>query len=243
MELHDCAPPQVNDDGTGTIAPADETGKRDGVDGAESLAARRDGAVVQALEAMNVTWSRALDQLALASRMHERITELQADQVNALLSPVARRLIRLREQICDTAGQCTDVPIRSIGEQLGFFAAGIQDVLEMLGVEETVPTVGTPFDRSRLRAVERIPTPCAEQDRTVAETVCPGYSFIGSGFTLKPAEVRVYVYEPELGLTGSDRREMSVEDGGARAHGDPAGRSGVGLFTSNTPSDPGASQS
>lgn len=59
MELHDGAPPQVNDDGTGTISPADETGKRDGVDGAESLAARRDGAVVQALEAMNVTWSRA----------------------------------------------------------------------------------------------------------------------------------------------------------------------------------------
>ena len=171
MELHDCAPPQVNDDGTGTIAPADETGKRDGVDGAESLAARRDGAVVQALEAMNVTWSRALDQLALASRMHERITELQADQVNALLSPVARRLIRLREQICDTAGQCTDVPIRSIGEQLGFFAAGIQDVLEMLGVEETVPwgrpstaRACGPSSASLRRAPSRTgrsPRPCA----------------------------------------------------------------------------------
>lgn len=171
-----------------------------------------DDRVAGALEALNGTWSRALEELALAARMHDRITELQADQVNALLSPVARRLIRLREQILDAAGRCAVAPVPDLGEQLDFFAEGLQDALEMLGVEEVAPAVGSAFDRSRLRAVERIATPHAERDRTVARTVRPGHAFVGAGSALKPAEVDVYVYDPGLAPAPAEEPAVSVKD-------------------------------
>lgn len=163
----------------------------------------QDDRLAKALEALNDTWARALEELTLAERMHERITELQTDQVHALLSPIARHLIRLREQILDTAGQCATAPVPHLGDQLDFFAEGLQDALEMLGVEEVVPQVGTPFDRLRQRAVERISTPHAEKDRTIAGTVRTGHAFVGAGSALKPADISVYVYDPQLAATAS----------------------------------------
>ncbi|WP_315216899.1 nucleotide exchange factor GrpE [Actinomyces dentalis] len=201
-----------DDRGPGADAPTDGAGD-ECVVAAPPRAEPEDDRVLGALEALNGTWSRALEELTLAARMHDRITELQADQVNALLSPVARRLIRLREQILDAAGRCAIAPVPNLGEQLDFFAEGVQDALEMLGVEEVAPAVGSSFDRSRLRAVERIATAHAERDRTVARTVRPGHAFVGAGSALKPAEVGVYVYDPGLAPEApAEEPTVSVKD-------------------------------
>ena len=119
------------DSAQGTCARADDD-RGPGADGAgdECVVAAppraepEDDRVLGALEALNGTWSRALEELTLAARMHDRITKLQADQVNALLSPVARHLIRLREQLLNTAGRCAIAPVPNLGEQLDFFAEG-----------------------------------------------------------------------------------------------------------------------
>ncbi|WP_311471371.1 hypothetical protein [uncultured Actinomyces sp.] len=211
-----------DDRGPGADAAADEYAP------APPRTEPEDDRVARALEALNGTWSRALEELTLAARMHDRITELQADQVNALLSPVARHLIRLREQLLDAAGRCAIAPVPNLGEQLDFFAEGVQDALEMLGVEEVAPAVGSAFDRSRLRAVERIATPYAERDRTVARTVRPGHAFVGAGSALKPAEVGVYVYDPELAsATSAEEQAVSVKDVDDRGRAAPARAEGA----------------
>lgn len=216
-----------DDRGPGADVPANSAGDECAAAAPPRAGGSEDDRVARALEALNGTWSRALEELTLAARMHDRITELQADQVNALLSPVARHLIRLREQLLDAAGRCAIAPVPNLGEQLDFFAEGVQDALEMLGVEEVAPAVGSAFDRSRLRAVERIATPHAERDRTVARTVRPGHAFVGAGSALKPAEVGVYVYDPGLAPeAAAEEPAVSVKDvsdqGAAPARADGA---------------------
>lgn len=231
--------------GPGADIPADVPADSAADEGAAAVPScaqeLEDDRVVRALEAMNGTWSRVLGELTLAARMHDRITELQADQVNALLSPVARHLIRLREQILDAAGRCATASVPNVSEQLDFFAEGVQDALEMLGVEEVAPAVGSVFDRSRLRAVERIVTPHAEQDRTVARTVRPGHAFVGAGSALKPADVGVYVYDPGLAsAVPAEEPTVSVKDVSdqdtAHGHADGVGSS------DRAPLRPGAPQ-
>ncbi len=50
------------------------------------------------------------------------------------------------------------------------------------------------FDPSRQRAIKRLPTPDADQDKTVAETVHPGYQWDGQ--IIRPEMVMVHVFKP-----------------------------------------------
>lgn len=50
------------------------------------------------------------------------------------------------------------------------------------------------FDPGRQRAIKRLPTPDPEQDKTVAETLHPGY--LWDGQVIRPEMVTVHVFQP-----------------------------------------------
>ena len=69
----------------------------------------------------------------------------------------------------------------------------LEDLLNRQGVSPFTCEERT-FDPSRQRAMKRIPTPEADQDKTVAETLHPGYEWDGQ--IIRPEMVKVHVFQP-----------------------------------------------
>jgi molecular chaperone GrpE (heat shock protein) len=69
----------------------------------------------------------------------------------------------------------------------------LEDLLNRQGVSPFTCPDRT-FDPGRQRAIKRIPTPEENQDKTVAETVHPGYEWDGQ--VIRPEMVKVHVFQP-----------------------------------------------
>lgn len=69
----------------------------------------------------------------------------------------------------------------------------LEDLLNRQGVSPFTCEDRT-FDPGRQRAIKRIPTPEEDQDKTVAETVHPGYEWDGQ--IIRPEMVMVHVFQP-----------------------------------------------
>lgn len=69
----------------------------------------------------------------------------------------------------------------------------LEDLLNRQGVSPFA-CEGRTFDPSRQRAMKRIPTPEADRDKTVAETIHPGYEWDGQ--IIRPEMVKVHVFQP-----------------------------------------------
>ena len=149
---------------------------------------------------------RSQAQEDVIGRMQARIEELQADQVRALLGPVATQLATLHGELSEFAGRD---PAATTAEQVlkevGLLLPRVEAGLESLGMETVDAAPGVPFDRRRHTATRRVPTIDPALDQTVATVVRQGFAAEGAARAAVMARVSVYEYAPAAGAPDGDR--------------------------------------
>jgi molecular chaperone GrpE (heat shock protein) len=142
---------------------------------------------------------RSRAQEDIIGRMQARIEELQADQVRALLGPVATQLATLHGEIVEIASRNTAAPSWDrVAKELGMLALHVESGLELLGMVTVGAAPGTGFDRRWHTATGRTPTADRGLDKTVAAVLRQGFGIEGAQKATVPARVIVYQYDPQL---------------------------------------------
>lgn len=157
---------------------------------------------------------RAGAQESVIDRMQKRIEELQADQVRALLSPVATELATLHGELTEIAARAGQLPPpETLERELSLLTHRVETALERLGMESAAAAPGVAFDRRWHAAVRRVPTDARERDQTIAAVFRQGFSPEGASRATVMARVTVYQYDPELALGPADLTEAELTNG------------------------------
>lgn len=142
---------------------------------------------------------RAQAQEEVIARMQARLEALQADQVRALLGPVAGELAALHGELAEVADRepALLTPER-LNKELKVLLVHVESALDKLGMQTVAAAPGSPFDRRWHSAHRGVPTAAAELDQTVAEVLRHGFAREGATRAAVPALVAVYQYDPGL---------------------------------------------
>jgi molecular chaperone GrpE len=142
----------------------------------------------------------------LGDRLHAENQRLRAGETFAVIAPVARDLIRLRDQALQLDA-ASSTPGRS---DAALIEPQLLQILARLGVERYEPTPGEPFDANRHQGVGRRPTADGALDQAVAEVHRGGFTG-PDGRLLRPAEVEVWRHDPALAATTAAAPEAPAE--------------------------------
>jgi molecular chaperone GrpE (heat shock protein) len=123
-------------------------------------------------------------------KLHAENQRLRAGEVFQVVAPIARDLVRLRDQALQLDAAAPE-PGRG---DAALIERQLTQILARLGVEVFVPAEGDPFDAALHQGVGRRPTPDAALDGTVAAVRRPGFTS-PDGRPLRPAEVEVWRHD------------------------------------------------
>jgi molecular chaperone GrpE (heat shock protein) len=141
------------------------------------------------------------------SRMQARIEDLQADQVRALLGPVATELATLHGELAEIAGRDPgSMTVERVTKEVGLLVHRVESGLELLGMQTVAAAPGVAFDRRWHSAIRRVPTGEPDLDQTIASVVRQGFGAEGATRASVMARVAVYQYDPDLGSPGDGAR-------------------------------------
>ncbi|MCZ2817259.1 nucleotide exchange factor GrpE [Modestobacter sp. VKM Ac-2984] len=142
---------------------------------------------------------RAQAQEQVIERMQERIEDLQADQVRALLGPVATELATLHGELSEIAGRDpATMTAEQLAKEVGMLVHRVESGLELLGMETVGAAPGVAFDRRWHTATRRVPTGDPDRDGTIAAVVRQGFGAEGSTRATVMARVTIHQYDPTL---------------------------------------------
>lgn len=142
---------------------------------------------------------RSQAQETLIQRMQERITELQGDQVRALLSPLFSELASLHADLQEAAAKdYTVLPPERLPKELSFLVDRVETALQLVGLESVGATPGAEFDSRLHAAARRVPTDDPSLDRHLAAVQRQGFIFPGAPKASLYARVTVFSYDPAL---------------------------------------------
>jgi len=132
----------------------------------------------------------------LVDRLHAENQRLRAGEAFQMIAPVARDLVRLRDQ----ARQLDAASPEPGRGDAALIEPQLVQILARMGVEAYEPEPGEPFDPARHQGVGRRPTPDAALDGTVAGVRREGFAGPDAR-PLRPAEVEVWRHDPALAPT------------------------------------------
>lgn len=142
---------------------------------------------------------RAQAQEALIQKMQERITELQGDQVRALLSPLFQELASLHADLLEAAAKDYSLlPPERLPKELSFLVDRVETALELVGLESVKAAPGIEFDSRLHSAARRVPTGDPSLDRHIERVQRQGFTFPGAAKASLYARVTVYSFDPAL---------------------------------------------
>ena len=149
------------------------------------------------------------DKLAARDRdhidqLHAENQRLRAGEIFQAIAPVARDLVRLRDQALQLDAASPE-PGRG---DAALLAPQIAQILARLGIEPFSPAEGEPFDAALHQGVGRRATPDRALDGTVATVRREGFTS-PEGRPLRPAEVEVWRHDDRL---VPDRPAAAAED-------------------------------
>lgn len=127
-------------------------------------------------------------------QMQERITELQGDQVQALLKPALVRFAGLHAQASDAEAEAIERGEHA-ARDLAFFRTAIEEALALIDLDSVAAAVGIPFDPARHHATGVVATPARELDQTVQRVIRQGFAYTDATRTAIPAQVVIFRYE------------------------------------------------
>lgn len=160
---------------------------------------------------------RTAAQESLISRMQDRIEELEADQVRALLGPIIVELAQLHAASLEAAAadfeaMSPSAAIARVRKELGFLASRIEEALSLLGAESLEAAVGVPFDSRLHQAMRRLPSAEPDLDGRIAGVQRQGFRVAGAEKPLLYAKVTVHAYSPELALDSPGMTDSEVSE-------------------------------
>jgi molecular chaperone GrpE (heat shock protein) len=127
----------------------------------------------------------------LIDRLHAENQRLRSGEAFALIAPVARDLVRLRDQLLQLDAASPE-PGRS---DAALIEPQLLGMLARLGVEPYEPEEGDTFDAARHQGVGRTPTSDSDLDGRVAAVRREGFT-APDGRPLRAAEVEVWHHVP-----------------------------------------------
>jgi molecular chaperone GrpE (heat shock protein) len=131
----------------------------------------------------------------IIDNLHAELQKYKADQVRQLLTPILTDLIRLYDDlkmsIKELPGK-NNISIEQAVQSLTSFPSDIQYILERQGLNSFEALPGESFDPSRQRVLKRVPCEVLAADRTVVQSIRPGFMWKDNVF--RPNFVTIFVY-------------------------------------------------
>jgi molecular chaperone GrpE (heat shock protein) len=204
-------------------APPDRQGEMlDALARVEKLAAAGASDVAAALDRLEQRVAER-DRLAdrdrdLVDRLHAENQRLKAGEAFAVIAPIARDLVRLRDQV----RQLDESSPKPGTGDAALIEPQLTQILERIGVQPFEPAAGDRFDPAWHQGAGRRATADAALDGKVAGVRRPGFAG-PDGRPLRPAEVDVWRHDPKLEPTagaGTAERDTASATGDPYAAGD-----------------------
>lgn len=149
---------------------------------------------------------RSSAQEEIVRRMQARIEDLQADQVRAMLAPVANELAALHGDLEHVESRDpAAMSVEGLVKEVVLLRARVESALEHLGMELVPSSAGDVFDRRWHAATRRAPTADPSLDRTIARVLRHGFAIVGAERATVPA--RVVVHQLDAAAAARPRAE------------------------------------
>lgn len=129
--------------------------------------------------------------------MQSRITDLQGDQILALLKPTIQRFAGLHSQAAE-AHQAALERGETAAADFSFFMTAIEDALGLINLDSVGAAVGIAFDATRHHATGTVATGDRALDKTVQRVVRQGFTYADAARVSIPAQVTVYQFDESL---------------------------------------------
>lgn len=158
----------------------------------EDLQAEDDSTVIADLaEQVKRFHERTERHEEIIRQMQGRITELQGDQVQALLKPALVRFAGLHAQASAAETEAVER-----GEQaardFAFFRTAIEDALALIDLDSVGAVPGAPFDAVRHHATGVVTTADPALDQIIERVVRQGFAYTDAPRTTIPAQVEIF---------------------------------------------------
>lgn len=191
--------------------PTEQTGRPDGnsdmegfVESETGTEASTEDLLLPALDALTKQISRFHERSARSEEiirtMQSRITELQGDQIQALLKPTIQRFAGLHAQAADALQAAIDRNEYSAAD-FSFFMTSIEDALGLIDFDSVGAAVGVAFDSTRHHATSVTATGDLALDRTIQRVIRQGFKHADAARVSIPALVTIYQYDESLSTT------------------------------------------
>lgn len=134
---------------------------------------------------------------ALFDQLHAELQEHKSGLIQKIIQPMLVDLIRLHDDVSALVSQFAGEEEPAVQRALRpftFLPDDIADILERNQTEIFNEPVGAPFDPARQKVMKKIPSSDPAADKTIAESVRPG--FIWNGRIIRHQSVHVHTYSP-----------------------------------------------
>jgi molecular chaperone GrpE (heat shock protein) len=129
--------------------------------------------------------------------MQSRITDLQGDQVQALLKPTIQRFAGLHAQAAEARHAAIERNENAAAD-FSFFMTSIEDALGLIDFDSVGAAVGVAFDSTRHHATSVAATGDATLDKTIQRVIRQGFTHADATRVSIPAQVTIYQYDESL---------------------------------------------
>lgn len=141
----------------------------------------------------------------IVDQMHAELQKYKDDMYSQLVRPILMDIIEMRDSILRMSKSYTTKPESEQSIPLKVFsdyAYDVQDILEKNNITIYECAEGDSFSPIKQRAVKKIETSVQELHGKVAESLNPGYDYLGK--IISPEKVAVYFYKESEELKGDN---------------------------------------
>lgn len=154
------------------------------------------------IDVMNLLFTRKIQHTAheekIVDQMHAELQKYKEDMYSQLIRPILLEIIEMRNSILRVSKTYAarqveeqNIPLKVFSD----YAYDVQDILEKNNISIYECTEVEPFNPIKQRAIKKVNTPAEELHGKVAESLSPGYDYLGK--TISPEKVVVYFYEQQ----------------------------------------------
>ena len=141
----------------------------------------------------------------IVDQMHSELQKYKDDMYSQLVRPILLDIIDVRDSILRMS---KSYALKPEGEQsvplkvFSDYAYDVQDILEKNNISIYEGSEGDDFVPIKQRPVKKIETAVSELHGKVAESLSPGYDYMGK--TISPEKVAVYLYKEPQEVKGEN---------------------------------------
>lgn len=147
---------------------------------------------------------------AIIDRLHGELQEYKQDMVKKQVLSIVMDLIKVVDDLRKLSKHykekdLTEEDLPKLLNALESIPSDLEDLFDWHGVEAFACRENDPFDAKTQRVMDRRVTHDADKDKTVAQSLQPGYTFDGKVIRKEIVMVYQYMEQPEEGLSEEDK--------------------------------------